>query len=102
MLVSRRADTDQRDAIPLSLLAVRRSLRSFRRFLLVGAIGFVAIPLGLFAVLQGTPLQFLPLALTIAGLFAQDRACHSSASCAGRVQARSDRGRARADPARPP
>jgi signal transduction histidine kinase len=69
MLVSRRADTDQRDAIPFSLLAVRHSLRSFRRFLLVGAIGFVAIPLGLFAVLEGTPLQFLPLVLTIAGLF---------------------------------
>jgi signal transduction histidine kinase len=69
MLVSRRADTDQRDAIPFSLLAVRRSLRSFRRFLLVGAIGFVAIPLALFAVLEGTPLQYLPLTLTIAGLF---------------------------------
>jgi signal transduction histidine kinase len=68
MLVSRRADTDQSDALPLSLVAVRRSLRSFRRFLVVGAIVFVAVPLALFAVLEGTPFQFLPLALTIGGL----------------------------------
>ena len=68
MLVSRRADTDQSDALPLSLVAVRRSVRSFRRFLVVGAIVFVAVPLALFAVLEGTPFQFLPLALTIAGL----------------------------------
>jgi signal transduction histidine kinase len=68
MFVSRRVDTDQGDATPLTLVSVRRSLRAFRRFLLVGAIAFVAVPLALFAVLEGTPLQFLPLALTIAGL----------------------------------
>ena len=71
MLVSRSADTDQGDALPLplTLVAGRRSLRSFRRFLVVGAIIFVALPLALFAVLDETPFQFLPLALTIAGLF---------------------------------
>jgi signal transduction histidine kinase len=68
MLVSRRADTDQSDALPLSLVAVRRSLRSFRRFLVVGGIVFVAIPIVLFAALEGTAFQFLPLALTIGGL----------------------------------
>jgi len=70
MLVSRSADTDQGDALPLplTLVAGRRSLRSFRRFLVVGAIVFVALPLALFAVLDETPFQFLPLALTIAGL----------------------------------
>ena len=68
MLVSRRADTDQSDALPLSLVAVRRSLRSFRRFLVVGALVFVAVPLALFAVLDETPFQFLPQALSIAGL----------------------------------
>jgi signal transduction histidine kinase len=68
MLVSRRADTDQSDAVPFTLVAVRRSLRRFRRFLIVAAIAFVAVPLALFAALEGTPLQFLPLGLTIAGL----------------------------------
>jgi len=68
MLVSRRADTDQSDALPRSLVAVRRSLRSFRRFLLVGGVVFVAVPIALFALLQGTPFQVLPLALTIGGL----------------------------------
>lgn len=68
MLVSRRADPDHTDALPFTLLAVRRSLRSFRRFLLVGAIVFVAVPLALFAALEGTPLQLVPLGLTIAGL----------------------------------
>jgi signal transduction histidine kinase len=69
MLVSRRADTDQSDAVPFTLVAVRRSLRHFRRFLLVAAIAFVALPLALYAVLEGTPFQILPLGLTIAGLF---------------------------------
>jgi signal transduction histidine kinase len=68
MLVSRRADTDQSDALPRSLVAVRRSLRSFRRSLVVGSVIFVAVPLALFAILNETPFQFLPLALTIAGL----------------------------------
>ena len=68
MTVSRRADTDQGDAIPFTLVAVRRSLRTFRRFLVVGAIPFVAVPIALFAVFEDTPLQFLPLAVTIGGL----------------------------------
>jgi signal transduction histidine kinase len=68
MFVSRRADTDQSDAIPFTLVSVRRSLRAFRRFLLVGALVFVAVALALFAVLEGTPFQILPLALTIGGL----------------------------------
>jgi signal transduction histidine kinase len=68
MLVSRKADTDQSDALPLTLVGVRRSLRSFRRFLLVGTIAFVAGPLALFAVLDGTPLWFVPVALMICGL----------------------------------
>ena len=59
MLVSRRADTDQSDALPLSLVAVRRSLRSFRRFLVVGGIVFVAIPIVLFAALEGTAFKAL-------------------------------------------
>jgi signal transduction histidine kinase len=68
MTVSRRADTDQGDAIPFTLVAVRRSLRIFRRFLVVGAIPFVAVPIALFAVFEDTPLQFVPLAVTIGGL----------------------------------
>jgi signal transduction histidine kinase len=68
MFVSRRADTDQSDAIPFTLVSVRRSLRAFRRFLLVGTLVFVAAALALFAVLEGTPFQILPLALTIGGL----------------------------------
>ena len=68
MAVSRKADTDQGDAVPFTLVAVRRSLRAFRRFLVVGAIAFVAVPIALFAVFEGTPLQVLPLALTIGGL----------------------------------
>ena len=68
MTVSRRADTDQGDAIPFTLVAVRRSLRTFRRFLVVGAIPFVAVPVALFAVFEDTPLQFVPLAVTIGGL----------------------------------
>jgi signal transduction histidine kinase len=68
MAVSRKADTDQGDAIPFTPVAVRRSLRAFRRFLVVGAIAFVAVPIALFGVFEGTPLQFLPLALTIGGL----------------------------------
>jgi signal transduction histidine kinase len=68
MAVSRKADKDQGDAIPFTLVAVRRSLRAFRGFLVVGAIAFVAVPLALFAVFEGTPLEFLPLALTIGGL----------------------------------
>jgi signal transduction histidine kinase len=68
MTVSRRADTDQGDAIPFTLVAVRRSLRTFRRFLVVGAIPFVAVPIALFAVFEDTPLQFVPLAVTIGGL----------------------------------
>ena len=68
MLVSRRADTEQRDAIPVTRVTVRRSLRSVRRSHVVGAIAFVAISLLLFVALDGTPLRFLPLALTIGGL----------------------------------
>lgn len=68
MLVSRRADTDHKDAVPFTLVAVRRSLRVFRRFLLVAAIAFVAVPLAMLAVLEDTPFQFLPLALAIGGL----------------------------------
>ena len=68
MLVSRRADTDHKDAAPFTLVAVRRSLRLFRRFLVVGAIAFVAVPLAMLAVLEDTPFQFLPLALAIGGL----------------------------------
>ena len=68
MLVSRRADTDHKDAVPLTGVAVRRSIRAFRRFLLVGAIAFVAVPVAMLAVLEGTPFQFLPLALAIGGL----------------------------------
>jgi signal transduction histidine kinase len=68
MVVSRKADTDQGDAIPFTLVAVRRSLRAFRRFLVVGGIAFVAVPLALFIALEGTALQFIPLILTIGGL----------------------------------
>ena len=68
MTVSRKADTDQGDAIPLTLVAVRRSLRAFRRFLVVGAIAFVAVPVAMFAAFDDTPLQFLPLSITIGGL----------------------------------
>ena len=68
MLVSRQADTDHKDAVPFTLVAVRRSLRAFRRFLLVAAIAFVAVPLAMLAVLEDTPFQFLPLALAIGGL----------------------------------
>ncbi|HEX5015037.1 MAG TPA: ATP-binding protein [Candidatus Limnocylindrales bacterium] len=68
MAVSRKADTDQGDAIPFTVVSVRRSLRAFRRFLVVGAIAFVAVPIALIAVFEDTPLQFLPLALTIGGL----------------------------------
>jgi signal transduction histidine kinase len=68
MLVSRRADTDQSDAIPFTVASVRRSLWEFRRFLVVGAIAFVAVPVAMLAVLEGTPFQFLPLALAIGGL----------------------------------
>jgi signal transduction histidine kinase len=68
MLVSRRADTDQRDAIPVTRVTVRRSLRSFRRFRVLGAIALVAIPLALFAVLDGTQLRFLPLAVALGAL----------------------------------
>lgn len=68
MLVSRRVDTDQGDSIPLTLVAVRGSMRWFRRYLMVAAIVFVAVPLALLTVLEGTPLQYLPLAITIGGL----------------------------------
>jgi signal transduction histidine kinase len=68
MLVSRRADSDQGDAIPFTVASVRRSFRVFRRFLVVGAIAFVAVPVALLAVLEETPFQFLPLALAIGGL----------------------------------
>jgi signal transduction histidine kinase len=68
MLVSRRADTDHKDAVSYTFVAVRRSLRAIRRFLLVAAIAFVAVPLAMLAELDGTPFQFLPLALAIGGL----------------------------------
>jgi signal transduction histidine kinase len=68
MLVSRRAGTEQTETLPLTLVSGRRSLRSFRRSLLAGAFVFVAIPLVLFVLLDETPFQFLPLALTIIGL----------------------------------
>ena len=68
MLVSRRADTDHKDAVSFTLVALRRSLRAFRRFLLVAAIAFVAVPLAMLAVLEDTPFRFLPLALAIGGL----------------------------------
>ncbi|HET9346948.1 MAG TPA: ATP-binding protein [Candidatus Limnocylindrales bacterium] len=68
MLVSRRADTDHKDAVPFPVVAVRRSLRAFRRFLVVAAIAFVAVPLAMLAVLEDTPFRFMPLALAIGGL----------------------------------
>jgi signal transduction histidine kinase len=68
MLVSRPADTDHKDAVSFTLVAVRRSLRAVRRFLLVAAIAFVAVPLAMLAVLEDTPFRFLPLALAIGGL----------------------------------
>jgi signal transduction histidine kinase len=68
MLVSRRADTDHKDAVPITGVAVRRSLRAFRRFVLVGFIVFVAVPIAMLAALDGSPFQFLPLALALGGL----------------------------------
>ena len=68
MLVSPRADTDQRTPSRITGVAVRRSLRAVRRFVLVGFIAFVAVPIAMLAVLDDTPFQFLPLALAIGGL----------------------------------
>lgn len=68
MLVSRRADTDQGDATPSTLVAVRRAVRAQVRSLAAGAIAFVALPLALLAVLDGTPFQFLALAIAVGGL----------------------------------
>jgi len=68
MLVSPRADTDHKDAVPITGVAVRRSIRAIRRFVLVGFIAFVAIPIAMLAVLDDTPFQALPLALAIGGL----------------------------------
>jgi signal transduction histidine kinase len=67
LLVSRRADHDHAEAIPRTLVATRRSLAGFRRFLLVAAIAFVATPVALLLMLADTPLQFLPLAIALAG-----------------------------------
>ncbi len=67
MLVSRRADTDHAEAIPRSLVAARRSMAGLRRFVLVSSIAFVATPLALLAMLADTPLQFLPIAIALAG-----------------------------------
>jgi signal transduction histidine kinase len=68
LLVSRRADHDHAEAIPRTLVATRRSMAGFRRFLLVAAIAFVATPLALLLMLADTPLQFLPLAIALAGV----------------------------------
>jgi signal transduction histidine kinase len=68
MLVGRRADEDHVEAIPRSLVAWRRSMAGFRRFLLVAAIAFFATPVALLTVLADTPLQYLPLAICMAGI----------------------------------
>ena len=68
MLVSPRAETDQADSIPLSLVSLRRAMRGSWRFLVVAAIVCVAVPLALVTVLDGTPLQFVPLAIAVGGL----------------------------------
>lgn len=68
MLVGRRADEDHVEAIPRSLVAWRRSMAGFRRFLLVAAIAFLVTPIALLAVLADTPLQYLPLAICLAGI----------------------------------
>ena len=68
MLVSRRTDHDHAETIPRTLVATRRSIAGFRRFLLVAAIAFVATPVALLLMLADTPLQFLPLAIALAGV----------------------------------
>jgi signal transduction histidine kinase len=68
MLVSRRADSDHVEAIPRSLVAWRRSIAGLRRFLLVAAIAFLALPIALLATVGNTPLEYLPLTLSLAGI----------------------------------
>ena len=68
MFVSREGRHGPEDAIPFTLVPFAgRSARSDASSL-VGALVFVAVALALFAVLEGTPFQILPLALTIGGL----------------------------------
>jgi signal transduction histidine kinase len=43
-------------------------MAGFRRFLLVAAVAFVATPVALLLMLADTPLQFLPLAIALAGV----------------------------------
>ncbi len=67
LLVSRGADAEHVEAIPRSLVAARRSVAGLRRLLLVSSIAFIATPIALLAMLADTPLQFLPLAIALAG-----------------------------------
>lgn len=67
MLDSRRAKTGHVEVIPRSLLALRRSIAGFRRLLLVAVIAFIAMPIALLLTHSGPPLQFLPIAISIAG-----------------------------------
>jgi signal transduction histidine kinase len=68
MMLIRRADTDQTAAIPRSLAAVHVSLAGFRRFLLLSTVALVVTPLALLAMFANTPLQFLPLIVSLAGI----------------------------------
>ncbi len=67
-MLIRRATAGRAAALPRTLAAAHVSLAGFRRFLTIALIVLIVTPLALLAMFADTPLQFLPLIVTIAGI----------------------------------
>jgi len=67
-MLIRRAASDRAAALPRSLAEVHLSLAAFRRFLTVALVALIVTPLALLAMFANTPLQFLPLIVSLAGI----------------------------------
>jgi signal transduction histidine kinase len=67
-MLIRRAATDRVDALPRSLAAAHVSLATFRHFLTIALVALIVAPLALLAMFADTPLQFLPLIVSVGGI----------------------------------
>src|SRR5436190_7672677 len=67
-MLIRRAAADRVGAMPRTLAAAHVSLAGFRHFLTIALVGLTVAPLALLAMFADTPLQFLPLIVSVGGI----------------------------------
>ena len=67
-MLIRRAATDRVGALPRSLAAAHVSLATFRHVLTISLVSLIVAPMALLAMFADTPLQFLPLIVSVGGI----------------------------------